>query len=232
MRMKPLIACLFAASCLAVFGGSPKKAKAPKMELLPFFYSVTPTAYNDDIGDTDASGWNMQAGRIYLTVEGDSYPEAWRKVQDLVLKGCRDLGLKQLTTAEGQNQPALSYRALTPAVLHAQRAHGFLVVRPITPDGLHNLACRTRFLADRQTGKQAEVVIQLYLVFSLEAAEFTESGAKVTVECWPVPCGLTGWIPNDHRDSRELWAYLKGWLEKGELAEFRPSPMTKALKMP
>ncbi len=117
-------------------------------------------------------------------------------------------------------------------MLHAQRSHGFLVVRAITPDGHHNLASRTGFLADRQSGKQAVVVIQQYLIFSLEAAEFTESGAKVTVECSPVPCGLMGWIPNDHRDSRELWAYLKSWLEKGELAEFRESPITRGLKKP
>ena len=232
MRMNSLVFCLFAVSCLSVFGGSPKKAKAPKVEMLSSFYSVVPTAYNDDVADTDASGWNMQAGRIHLTVEGDSYPDVWKKVQARIMKGCGDLGLKQLTTAEGLKQPALNYQALTPAVLHAQRAHGFVVFRPITPDGLHNLASRVRFLADRQSGKQTLVLIQLYLVFSLEKAEFTETGAKVTVESWPVPCGLTGWVPFDHRDSRELWSYLKEWLERGELGEFRESPLTKALKKP
>ncbi len=42
---------------------------------------------NDDIGDTDASGWNMQAGRIHLTVGGVSYPDAGKRVQDLILRG-------------------------------------------------------------------------------------------------------------------------------------------------
>jgi hypothetical protein len=213
--MNSLVFCLFAMSCLSVFGGSPKTVKAPKLELLSSFYSVVPTAYNDDVADTDASGWNMQAGRIHLTVEGDSYPDVWKKIQERILKGCGDLGLKQLTTAEGLKQPALSYQALTPAVLHAQRAHGFMVLRAITPDGLHNFASRVRFL-----------------VFSLEKAEFTETGAKVTIECWPVPCGITGWVPFDHRDSRELWSYLKDWLESGELGEFRGSPIAKALKKP
>lgn len=234
MRSSFLILAIFIAIPVAGLASTkPKNSKiksSSKVEMLPYFYCTTPEKMTDQVTMNDASGVTIYQGSVKITLPGDTYQEVWQHFMETLGKDAAKIGLQQLSSDAADRQPPLNIRALGPIVLMARNRHAFAVFRAVTSDGLNNIASRIQFFGDRDSGRQPMVVTQVYLVFTLDEATFGPAGAACRIQCWPVPCGILGGVPFDHRDSSELLAYLKTWLEGGSEGGFRPSPLTKAMK--
>lgn len=187
------------------------KAKPAPFGQLASFYAATPTGYNDDLTDTDVMGMSYPGyGTAMTPVQGETRPLAYKAIGVEIESRFARIGLKPAAGEHLGKLPLGQIRAVADEIrgLAIPQGSGGIFLCA-TPEALVDLCKRATWLGDRDTGKAPQVVVQLFVLAWANHVSFGPGDvASVEIKCVPLPYGLLGAYPKDHRDTRQLAAYL------------------------
>ena len=211
-RLSLLLACHFLAFvslATVASAGTKKHHKVAMTDAEIYPYCTTPSDFNDRRSETDAY-FAPYDSVVHARVEAETIPEAWKIFQAGL--AARAAKAKLVVFEDFKHLPRIDISMLARAVQMHSRDSRAAILRPDSTEALAELGAKIHLFADRIDGRHPVVIRQIYFLVALQSVHFEGKTANLELLCVPLPAGIAGMVPEDHRSTRNLMASIDGLL--------------------